>query len=85
MYGNIYEVGGTEIKDVKIYYRDRFAKISHNYLESNLPFISTDDESFLTIEKNLLKEKFKNDINFIITCQKSTLRTHGLESCGPIS
>ena len=64
LYGNIYEVGGTEIKDVKIYYRDRFAKISHNYLESNLPFISTDDESFLTIEKNLLKEKFKNKTKY---------------------
>jgi len=60
----IYNVGGEEIKDVKIYYRDRFEQISHDYKNSKLPFVSTDDESFLTLEKELLKDKFKNKTKY---------------------
>lgn len=64
LYGNIYNVGGEEIKDVKVYYRDRFEQISHDYKNSKLPFVSTDDESFLTLEKELLKNKFKNKTKY---------------------
>ena len=58
LYGNIHHVGGEQIKDVKVYYRDRFAKISNDYTNSDFPLISTDDESFLIIRDSLLKNKF---------------------------
>lgn len=64
LYGNIYKVGGEEIKDVKVYYRERFNTISSDYKNSKIPFLSTDDESFLTIEKDLLKNKFKNKTKY---------------------
>lgn len=58
LYGNIHQVGGEQIKDVKVYYRDRFATISHDYTASDLPLLSTDDESFVTVRDLLLKKKF---------------------------
>lgn len=58
MYGNVHQVGGEQIKDVKVYYRDRFASISHDYTASDLPILSTDDESFVTVRDLVLKKKF---------------------------
>jgi hypothetical protein len=58
LYGNIYNVGGEEIKDVKVYYRDRFTSISYEYTASDFPFLSTDDESFVTVRDLVLKKKF---------------------------
>lgn len=58
LYGNIHQVGGEEIKDVKVYYRDRFVDISNDYTKSDFPLLSTDDESFLMIRDNLFKKKF---------------------------
>lgn len=58
MYGNVHQVGGEQIKDVKVYYRDRFARISHDYTASDLPILSTDDESFVTVRDLVLKKKF---------------------------
>lgn len=58
LYGNIHQVGGEQIKDVKVYYRDRFATISHDYTASDLPILSTDDESFVTVRDLVLKKKF---------------------------
>jgi len=64
LYGNIFKVGGKEIKDVKVYYRERFDEISNDYKNSDIPFLSTDDESFLTIQKDLLENKFKNKTKY---------------------
>lgn len=50
MYGNIFNLGGTKIKDVKVYRKDEDIKIN-NY------FISSEDDSFSKIFK-LLKTKF---------------------------
>ena len=58
MYGNVHNVGGEQIKDVKVYYRDRFATISHDYTVSDLPVMSTDDESFIAVRDLVLKKKF---------------------------
>lgn len=58
MYGNVHNVGGEQIKDVKVYYRDRFATISHDYTASDLPILSTDDESFISVRDLVLKKKF---------------------------
>lgn len=60
LYGNIYQVGGEEIKDVKVYYRDRLSEISNNHQEQKIPFLSTDDESFIKIKDSLFLDKFKN-------------------------
>jgi hypothetical protein len=59
LYGNIHQVGGEEIKDVKVYYRNKFAEISNNYQEQKVPFLSTDDESFIKIRDDLFLNKFK--------------------------
>ena len=48
MYGNIYDIGGQNIEDVKIYYSKKMQFNSAiNY--KNLPFLSTEDESFNNI------------------------------------
>lgn len=47
-YGNIYKIGGKEIKDVKIYKNDKAINID------GLSFISSEDNSF-----NLIKEKLE--------------------------
>lgn len=64
LYGNIHQVGGEQITDVKVYYRDRFATISHDYTDSKLPYVSTDDESFFILRDNLLKNRFKTKSKF---------------------
>ena len=58
LYGNIQKVGGEEIKDVKVYYRERFSSISYDYIKPTIPLISTDDESFLSIRDKILKKRF---------------------------
>jgi hypothetical protein len=57
VYGNMYQLGGTQIMDVKIYnnkaYSSRSAKLSNNST-----FVSTQDESFETIHKEVLSDMF---------------------------
>jgi hypothetical protein len=64
LYGNIHNVGGEQIKDVKVYYRDRFASMSHDYTASDFPLLSTDDESFLIVRDSILKKKFSKKTKF---------------------
>lgn len=59
LYGNLHHVGGEKIKDVKIYSKEKYAALSHDYLNSDLPILSTDEESFLIIRDSILKFKFK--------------------------
>lgn len=44
-YGNVYKVGGEYMRDVK-YHTNPIHKTSFNYLESDLPYLSTEDDSF---------------------------------------
>jgi hypothetical protein len=44
-YGNIYKVGGEYMRDVK-YHTNPVHKTSFHYLESDLPYLSTEDDSF---------------------------------------
>lgn len=53
MYGNIYNIGGIKLDDVKIYKRDNQIKMENSI------FISTEDNSFHKIEEKL-KEMFPN-------------------------
>jgi hypothetical protein len=58
-------VGGEQIVDVKVYYRDRFLELSYDYLANKtFPFISTDDESFIAVKESILKDKFSKKTKF---------------------
>lgn len=58
LYGNIYQIGGKQIKDVKIYYREQYSSMSHDYKTSDFPLLSTDDNSFLTVRDSILFNRF---------------------------
>ncbi len=57
LYGNIFSIGGELSKDVKIYPKNSLLK---NEIDHNLPYISTQDDSFEDLYNNLLKDKFSN-------------------------
>lgn len=59
VYGNIFEIGGKTIDDVKIYSTSEV--LDFNKLE--IPFISTMDETFKVIEKQI-KEMFPDKSDF---------------------
>ena len=44
-YGNTYKVGGEYMRDVK-FHTNPIHKTSFNYLESDLPYLSSEDDSF---------------------------------------
>jgi hypothetical protein len=59
VYGNIFNVGGIQVKDVKVYdKKDKFYVNSYdiNSLESN--YLSSNDDSFETIKSLILEERF---------------------------
>jgi hypothetical protein len=58
-YGNMFNIGGLKIKDVKIYDRTGLTKKSFDYKNIDTDFLSTTDTSFNNIEP-MLKEKFPN-------------------------
>ncbi len=63
IYGNIFEVGGFMISDVKVYSSSSMSFKSYDYMSGSLPFLSTNDSSFSEVEENLLKHYFnKNTI-----------------------
>jgi hypothetical protein len=59
-YGNIYRVGGTKIKDVKVYGSINFSELSYNPDSLDSEYISTDDSSFPLVYKKILKGMFPN-------------------------
>jgi hypothetical protein len=59
VYGNIFNVGGIQVKDVKVYdKKDKFHVNSYdiNNLESS--YLSSNDDSFETIKSLILEERF---------------------------
>jgi hypothetical protein len=60
MYGNIYRVGGIHITDVKYYVRDAMKVKSHDYKSSSYPFVSSEDDSFKVLKRELLNNMFPN-------------------------
>lgn len=58
LYGNLYEVGGTEVQDVKIYPNGVREAQSYDWRGKTFPYISTQDASFSFVHKSLLAEKF---------------------------
>lgn len=57
LYGNMFKVGGMQIKDVKIYRDTTNTKIFDD-------FISTEDNTFDIVYNNILKEKFKEKTKY---------------------
>jgi hypothetical protein len=58
-YGNIHEIGGTYISDVKTYSNKSYLNSkSYNFEDSKLPFISTEDDSFQEVYDLILKDMF---------------------------
>lgn len=55
LYGNIFNIGGTLTKDVKVYSENSLLRYEIN---SDSPYISTQDDSFDSLYNSLLKEMF---------------------------
>lgn len=59
MYGNIFEVGGKTISDVKVYGSTKMNFKNYKYKDSDFPFLSGDDTSFPLLKKEILGKLFK--------------------------
>jgi hypothetical protein len=57
-YGNLADVGGIEINDVKVYKNGPMTEMSFDYLNNDSLFISSLDGSFELILNDLLREEF---------------------------
>jgi hypothetical protein len=64
MYGNIFDVGGSEMQDVKVYTRGPLVFKSYNLNIDNHTYLSSSDSSFNIIWNNILKVKFKQKTKF---------------------
>jgi hypothetical protein len=58
MYGNIYNVGGTKMEDIKVHQDRKWAK-SFDFLNKNTMFLSSNDNSFETLFNSIFKEELK--------------------------
>ena len=59
VYGNVFNVGGVKIRDVKVYdKKDKFYINSYDINNLELDYLSSNDDSFETIKSLILKERF---------------------------
>jgi hypothetical protein len=61
LYGNMFNVGGNLTKDVKVYPDNSLLKYEIN---SDSPYISTQDDSFEDLYSNVLKDMFASPSNY---------------------
>lgn len=59
-YGNIYRLGGEKIEDVKVYGAGNLLDLSYDIENLKYEYLSTDDRSFPTVWKKLLKDMFSS-------------------------
>ncbi len=64
MYGNIFNVGGSEMKDVKVYTKGPLVFKSYNLNIDDHTYLSSSDSSFDVIWNKILKVKFKQKTKF---------------------
>jgi hypothetical protein len=57
MYGNIFEVGGLQMQDVKVYTNRRHLARSNEITEHSI-FLSTEDQAFKGIQSKILNNLF---------------------------
>ena len=60
LYGNIYEVGGTDREDVKVYVNNSSNPKSYEWRGKNFPYLSTQDSSFAEMHRMLFSKKFRS-------------------------
>jgi hypothetical protein len=60
MYGNMFEVGGDEHEDVKYYINGKLLSKSFNYIGKHTDYLSTADDSFEIVHKDVLSKMFPN-------------------------
>lgn len=58
IYGNMFNIGGQEVTDVKIYNGGHLIERSYDYLNNDFEFVSTTDGSFSKLYNDLLKDMF---------------------------
>jgi hypothetical protein len=59
VYGNVFNVGGVKIRDVKIYdKKDKFYINSYDINNLELDYLSSNDDSFETVKTLILEERF---------------------------
>jgi hypothetical protein len=54
IYGNMFEIGGSMVSDVKVYGNETMSFKSYNYMSESSCFLSTNDFSFKEVFDNLL-------------------------------
>jgi hypothetical protein len=61
VYGNVFDVGGVKIKDVKVYNkRDRLYGGSYNINNLKYDYISSNDDSFEEVKELVLAKRFRS-------------------------
>lgn len=63
MYGNIYNVGGTKMEDVKVYTNKRHLARSNEITEKSV-FLSTEDQAFKGMQTKILDKLFFEPSNY---------------------
>jgi hypothetical protein len=58
LYGNKFNIGGTQVKDVKVYGSKLLKDMSYNFLSEDPTFISTEDLSFDYVYNQILRDMF---------------------------
>lgn len=64
VYGNIYNIGGEEMKDVKVYTKGPLVLKSYNLNIDQHQYLSSADSSFQIIWEKILKNQFKQKTKF---------------------
>jgi len=59
-YGNIYEVGGSQMEDVKVHLQSAGGPRQYDYMRPRSPYLSTNDQTFKSVKDNLLHKLFPN-------------------------
>jgi hypothetical protein len=65
MYGNIFEVSGSQMEDVKVYTNRRHLARSNEITEHSI-FLSTEDQAFEGIKTKILNNLFLEPSNYEI-------------------
>lgn len=61
IYGNTFDVGGVQVRDVKVYNKtSKFYKNSYNINNLEYDYLSSNDDSFEIVKEALLKDLFPN-------------------------
>lgn len=59
MYGNMFNVGGNQMEDVKVYALVKMKFKNYDYKNPTSPFLSSDDTSFEIVRRGILSKLFK--------------------------